>query len=89
MKVTASFSPNPIRDRGSLGFSLPKEGKVSIHLYDARGRRVHTLVEGAWMAAGPHSVALDRRAAGLSTGMYFYRIEAEGARKSGSLVILD
>ena len=86
---TAAFAPNPTRDRGVLGFSLPKEGKVSIHLYDIRGRRVHTMMEGAWLAAGAHTVSLDRRAAGLATGIYFYRIDAEGSSKSGRLVILD
>ena len=66
--LTAAFSPNPIRGRGTLGFSLPKDGKVSIHLYDIRGRRVHTLVDGLWMAAGPHAVDLERSAAGLRDG---------------------
>jgi hypothetical protein len=72
-----------------LGFSLPKDGKVSIHLYDTLGRRVHTLMDGTWLAAGPHAVDLDRRAAGLATGIYFYRIEVEGSRKSGRIVIAN
>ena len=87
--LTASFSPNPTRGRGVLGFSLPKDGKVSIHLYDIRGRRVHTLADGLWMAAGPHTVDMDRRAAGLSTGLYFYRIETIGGRTSGRIVIAN
>jgi hypothetical protein len=86
---TASFSPNPIQQRGVLGFSLAKDGKVSIHLYDIRGRRVHTLADRLWMAAGPHTVDLDRRAAGLTTGIYFYRIETEGSRTSGRIVIAN
>ena len=63
--VTVGFSPNPLHDRGTLGFSLPKDETVSIHLYDIRGRRVQTLVDGALMSAGTHVVGLDRRAAGL------------------------
>lgn len=87
--LTASFAPNPSRGRGVLGFSLPKDGKVSIHLYDIRGRRVDTMVDGLWMAAGPHTVDLNRRAAGLATGIYFYRIETEGSRTSGRIVIAN
>jgi len=87
--LTASFSPNPTRSRGVLGFSLPKDGKVSIHLYDIRGRRVHTLVDGLWMAAGSHTVDLDRRAASLSTGLYFYRMETTGGQTSGRIVIAN
>lgn len=86
--LTASFSPNPIRDRGVLGFSLPKDGKVSIHLYDIRGRRVQTLANG-WMAAGPHVVELNRRTAGLSNGVYFYRIETGAGQRSGRIVIAN
>jgi hypothetical protein len=87
--LTAAFSPNPLRDRGALSFSLPKEGTVSIHLYDLRGRRVQTLMDAIRLPAGSHSVGLDRRAAGLGAGIYFYRIETEGSRKSGSVVFLD
>ena len=83
------FSPNPVHDRGAVSFHLAKEGKVSIHLYDIRGRRVQTLADGAWMTAGAHSVAFDRRATGLDAGVYFYRVEAEGSRMSGSIVVMD
>jgi len=85
--LTASFSPNPTSGRGVLTFSLPKEGKVSIHLYDLRGRRVQTLANGTSMTAGRHTVEVDRRAANLSTGMYFYRIETEAGQRSGRIVI--
>jgi hypothetical protein len=88
-KLTAVFAPNPLRGDGALGFVLPRDGTVSIHLYDVRGRRVVTLMDGTRLAAGPHTVGLDRRAAGLESGLYFYRIEAEGSRRSGSIVILD
>ena len=85
--LTATFSPNPTRGRGVLGFSLPKDGKVSIHLYDIRGRRVYTFADGLWMSAGPHTMELDRRAARLGAGLYLYRIETESGRKSGRIVL--
>jgi len=88
-RLTAAFSPNPLRRQGALGFNLPRGGKVSIHLYDVRGRRVHTLMDRAWLVAGNHTVGVDREAAGLGTGMYFYRIETEESRKSGCIVVMD
>jgi FG-GAP-like repeat len=88
-ELIASFSPNPSHGHGVLGFSLPKEGTVSIHLYDIRGRRVHTLANGVWMNAGPHSMDVDHRAAGLTSGIYFYRIETQAGRKSGRIVIAN
>jgi hypothetical protein len=45
------------------------------------------LADQVWMAAGPHTMTLDRRAAGLSNGLYFYRIDTEGGRTSGRIVI--
>ena len=87
--ASTRFSPNPLRDRGTLGFTLPTDGKVSVHLYDIRGRRVHTMMESAWLPAGIHNLSLGRRATGLETGIYFYRVEAEGTRKSGSIVVVD
>ncbi len=84
----AGFSPNPLRSHGILSFTLPKASNVSVHLYDIRGRRVHTIMESAWLSAGPHAVSLDRRGAGLESGVYFYRIESDGGSKSGRIVIL-
>ena len=87
--LKAGVSPNPLQRQGTLGFSLPRGGKVSIHLYDVRGGRVHTLMDRTWLEAGNHKVRIDRKAAGLGTGMYFYRIETEESRKSGSIVVVD
>jgi len=89
VKLVAGFTPNPIHDRGALGFSMPRDGKVSIHLYDISGRRVQTLLDEVSMTAGMHSVAVDRRAAGLQKGIYFYRIEAAGSLITGSIVVMD
>lgn len=88
MNPTATFSPNPLREKAAFGFSLPRDGTVSIHLYDIRGRRVHTLLEAAPLSAGPHAVTLDRRAAGLGAGLYLYRIEGDGIRTSGRIMVL-
>ena len=88
LSPSAAFSPNPLRDQGVFGFSLAADATVSIHLYDVRGRRVYTPLDATRLAAGPHAVALDRRAAGLGAGIYLYRIEAEGIRTAGRIMVL-
>jgi hypothetical protein len=88
MNLTAAFSPNPMREKGTFDFSLPRDGTVSIHLYDIFGRRIHTLLDAAHLTAGPHAVTLDRRAAALGSGMYLYRIEGGGVRTSGRIILL-
>jgi len=41
------------------------------------------------MAAGTHTVDVDARAAGMSNGICFYRIDTESGQKSGKIVIAN
>jgi len=65
--------PNPFNPRTTIAFSLPAAEDVSLKVYDARGRMVKSLVDGP-LPAGAHSVTLD--ATNLSSGVYFYRLQA-------------
>ena len=69
-------APNPFRARTTLTFELDRPGAVTLNVFDAAGRRVATLAEGAY-AAGEHTVAWD--AAGLASGVYFARLSAGNA----------
>ena len=82
------FSPNPVRQGGTLSFNLSKEGRVSVHLYDLRGRRVGTLLESAWMPAGVHSVTFDRAKTGVGSGLYFYRVITDESVRSGQFIVI-
>ena len=68
--------PNPFNPSTSINFDLPFDAKVSIKVFDLSGKEVATLVNGA-ITAGYHSVNFN--ASGLSSGVYFYRINAEGS----------
>jgi len=79
--------PNPFRDATSLGFDLPGEASVRMDVFDAAGRRVRTLATGR-RPAGAHEVAWDGRdAAGrtVAPGVYFWRVRADGATRSGKV----
>jgi hypothetical protein len=79
-----SGMPNPFKNHFTVQFSLPHASDVSVRLYDATGRRVATLFEGA-KEAGTHTV---QWTAGRQTppGMYFYRVEAAGTSAQGKVV---
>ncbi len=79
--------PNPFRSDFQVQFSLPRASNVSVQLYNASGRRVATLFEGA-KEAGQHAV---QWTAGPETpaGVYFYRVEADGASAQGKVVRAD
>jgi hypothetical protein len=58
---------------------------VSLVVYDAAGRGVATLVNET-RGAGRH--ALDFNAAGLSSGIYFYRLVAGSVIEQKKMVLL-
>ncbi len=65
--------PNPFNPVTKINFALPKQGFVSLKVYDVLGREVSTLVNEV-KQAGSYSVDFD--ASYLSSGVYFYRIES-------------
>ncbi len=67
--------PNPFNPSTKIDFDLPYDSKVSMKLYDISGREVMTLINET-KTAGYHTVLM--KGNNLSSGMYFYRIIAEG-----------
>jgi hypothetical protein len=63
--------PNPFNASTTIEFQLAKESRIKLIVYDLLGNEVVTLVDGE-LPAGEHSVNWD--AAGLSSGVYFYRV---------------
>jgi hypothetical protein len=77
--------PNPFNPVTNFRFALAKDSRVVLRVYDALGRTVDTVIDGQ-MEAGIHSVPYEAR--GLSSGVYFYRIQAEGFEKTKKMVLL-
>jgi polyhydroxybutyrate depolymerase len=65
--------PNPFNPSTKIQYSLPKPETVKIDVYNTLGQRVEALLN-QHMKAGNHEV--DFNAQNLSSGIYFYRIEA-------------
>lgn len=71
--------PNPFNPTTTIAFSLPKNEKVTISIYDLNGHHVKTLVDNELYSAGKHAVQWNRLNAfgeKVSSGMYYYRIKA-------------
>ncbi len=78
--------PNPFNPVTKIKFDLPKMIKVKIRIYDILGRETETLVDER-LDAGTYE--LDWDAAAYPSGVYFYRIEADGQfEKSGKMILL-
>jgi predicted GH43/DUF377 family glycosyl hydrolase len=65
--------PNPFNPLTTIEFSLPVTEFVKLAIYDLSGREATTLVDQR-LNAGLHSVTFD--GTDLSSGVYFYRLQA-------------
>lgn len=77
--------PNPFNARTTIRFVLPESQEVQLTVYDLLGRRVEVLVDD-YMQAGVHVVTFD--ASYLSSGVYFYRLEAGNRIETKRMVLL-
>ena len=77
--------PNPFNPATQIEFSLPVSSKVSLVIYNLLGQEIARLIDGE-QAAGAHSVIWE--ATNLSTGIYFYRIQAGDFVQTRKMVLL-
>jgi hypothetical protein len=67
--------PNPFNPTTKINFAIPKQGMVTLKVYDVLGREVANLVNEV-KTAGNYIVDFD--ASALSSGVYFYKIDVNG-----------
>ncbi|HRI84647.1 MAG TPA: T9SS type A sorting domain-containing protein [Ignavibacteria bacterium] len=77
--------PNPFNPSTKINFSIPKAGVVSLIVYDILGKEVIQLVN-EFKAAGKHEINFN--ASNLSSGTYFYRIEAGEFKSTKKMSLL-
>jgi GH35 family endo-1,4-beta-xylanase len=65
--------PNPFNPTTQIKYDIPKSSDVKVSVFDITGRLIQTLVNGQ-KASGSHTVTFN--ASSISSGVYFYRIEA-------------
>jgi hypothetical protein len=65
--------PNPFNPVTRISFDIPKQGFVSLKIFDVLGREVKTLVNEV---KGPGNYMVDFNGSELSSGVYFYRLQS-------------
>jgi hypothetical protein len=86
----ANNHPNPFNPSTTIEFGLPEAASVRLDIYNILGRKVITLIDRE-VPAGRHAVTWSgatATGASVSTGMYFYRLQAGDFVQSRKMLML-
>ncbi|MBS4028758.1 MAG: InlB B-repeat-containing protein, partial [Ignavibacteriales bacterium] len=75
--------PNPFNPSTIISFGLPSASKITITVYNSLGQKVATLVDGEILDEGIQEIEF--QAEGLSSGVYFYRLDAQEISEESGL----
>lgn len=77
--LSARVSPNPLAPSTALTFSLARDGRVHVAVYDMQGRLVKRLID-EFRTAGPQSLRWDGTGGGsarVPSGVYFLQVRTD------------
>ncbi len=77
--------PNPFNSSTTISYSLNNPSDVTIDIYDLNGRKIESL-EKKQEQAGLGEITWN--AAGVSSGIYFYKITAEDYIEAGKMLLI-
>ncbi|MFA7361466.1 MAG: T9SS type A sorting domain-containing protein [Candidatus Kapaibacterium sp.] len=77
--------PNPFNPSTKISFAIPKQGFVTLKVYDILGKEVSTLVNEV---KGAGNYLVDFSGDGLHSGVYFYVLETEGFTKTMKMLLV-
>jgi hypothetical protein len=68
--------PNPFNPSTTIEFNIPEDAIVTLKIYNTLGQEVATLIDREELSEGSDYSTFD--ASSLSSGIYFYRLVAQG-----------
>jgi hypothetical protein len=77
--------PNPFNPTTTIDFSIENTDMVNLSVYSLSGQKVATLVNGM-VESGSHSVTFD--ASNISSGVYFYTLNADGVSATSKMILM-
>ena len=77
--------PNPFNPITTINFSIPKEGMVTLNIYNAIGQEVVTLINEI-KHVGNYNLQFN--ASSLPSGIYFYQLKANSYVETKKMVLL-
>ncbi len=82
--------PNPFNPTTTITFDLPKDGWVTLTVYNILGQDIATLADGAF-TQGRHSVVWngrDRDGREAGAGLYLYRLQSDAGTHSRKMLLV-
>ena len=82
--------PNPFNPSTTIRFSIPQDSPVKLVVYNTRGQVVKTIVNDT-LPKGNHSSfwnGIDEHGRAVSSGVYFYRLQAGNSTLTGKCLLL-
>lgn len=82
--------PNPFNAQTLIRYMLPEPGDVQVDIYDLLGRKINTLWNG-YQSSGMKTLTWDGTDSNhndVSSGIYFYRIRANGKSETRPLSLI-
>jgi len=77
--------PNPFNPETMIAYGIAETDYVNLEVYDMLGKKIATLINEK-QEAGDYSVQFD--GTGLSTGLYFYKLETASFSQVNKMVLL-
>jgi hypothetical protein len=90
-EVPSSFSlkqnyPNPFNPTTSIRFEIARSSEITLKVYDINGKEVATLVNNEQVTPGLKEVTFD--ATKLSSGIYFYTLQAADFKETKKMMLV-
>jgi hypothetical protein len=77
--------PNPFNPTTRISYSVPKQSHVSLKVYNLTGQLIATLFDGV-QSAGNYTATFNGKT--LASGVYFYRLQADGVSITKKLTLI-
>ena len=88
-ELTGNY-PNPFNPTTTINFGLKEAGDVTIMVYNIKGEKVRTLIDGQ-LEAKYHSIVWDGKdntGRNVSSGVYFYKMKAEKYSSTKKMILM-
>ena len=88
-KLSGNY-PNPFNPTTTISFSLVEAGNVTIDIYNVRGEKVRTLVDG-YMNADFYNInwnGTDDNQTSVASGVYFYKMKAGRYTSTKKMILM-